>query len=64
MNSLACTSCLKKVGIRFYEIIKFLGNSLFRGFEGWCERGDLNPHTQKALPPQGSVSTVPPRSHS
>ncbi len=28
---------------------------------GWCGRGDLNPHTRNALPPQGSVSTVPPR---
>src|SRR3990167_2682605 len=27
----------------------------------WCGRGDLNPHTRNALPPQGSVSTVPPR---
>lgn len=29
----------------------------------WCDRGDLNSHTRRALPPQGSVSTVPPRSH-
>lgn len=29
----------------------------------WCGRGDLNPHTRNALPPQGSVSTVPPRPH-
>lgn len=29
----------------------------------WCGRGDLNPHTRRALPPQGSVSTVSPRPH-
>lgn len=26
----------------------------------WCGREDLNLHTRRALPPQGSVSTVPP----
>ena len=29
----------------------------------WCVREDLNLHTRRALPPQGSVSTVPPLTH-
>ena len=27
----------------------------------WCGRRELNSHTRRALPPQGSVSTIPPR---